>query len=212
MRETERCMQECSSVPVYIDGTTGEHMKLWTVQPIEVYEQLTGPAGYHVDLDHPDAWGRNYGEAYSWLHDRAVERGLSDNGSGLIWCWYRYGRTRRKPDVRSLRKKLRKGSRMCCLTLEVPDGQVLLIDSDQWFCRMLGYPCSAPEEDGMGPDELWAQLEAEWSMPEAEQRRHAESTWNRVFDISRAADIEAVFFGLEPSMVRQVQFFTGEME
>ena len=62
----------------------------------------------------------------------------------------------------------------------------------------------------MNLEEIEDRLEAYWALPEEEQRKYAESTWDLVFDTSRATRIEAVFFGLDCSMVRGAQFFTGE--
>ena len=45
---------------------------------------------------------------------------------------------------------------------------------------------------------------------EEDRRKYTESTWDLVFDTSRATWIEAIFFGLDRSMIKDVQFFTGE--
>lgn len=167
-------------------------MRLWTVQPIDVYNQVMSAGGYSVNLSHADCLASEFEffrEAYAWLYDKAVERGLVDNGRGMIWAWYRRGKLHRKPDIRTLRKTSAPGEKLCCMTLEVPDDLVLLMDTDQWACRLNRAACTTAEE---------------------EQRKYAESTWDLVFDTSRATWIEAVFFGLDRSMIKAVQFFTGE--
>lgn len=188
-------------------------MRLWTVQPIDVYNQVMSAGGYSVNLSHADCLASEFEffrEAYAWLYDKAVERGLVDNGRGMIWAWYRRGKLHRKPDIRTLRKTSAPGEKLCCMTLEVPDDLVLLMDTDQWACRLNRAACTTAEEDAMNLEEIEDRLEAYWALPEEEQRKYAESTWDLVFDTSRATWIEAVFFGLDRSMIKAVQFFTGE--
>ena len=185
-------------------------MRLWTIQSVDVYDQVMSTGGYSVNLDHPESLGREYKDAYAWLRGKAVERGLVDNGRGMIWSWYRRGALHRKPDVRTLRKTNMPGSLLCCLTLEVPDDKVLLMDSNQWCCRLNGSACMTAEEEAMDWEELDRHLNAIWALPEEDQRKYTESTWDLIFDTSRASWVEAVFFGLDRSMVRGVQFFVGE--
>ena len=185
-------------------------MKLWTVQPIDVYNQVMSADGYSMNLDHPGAWGGEYKEAYAWLRDKAVERGLVDNGRGMIWSWYRRGGGRRKPDVRTLRKTNSCGQELCCMTVEVPDDQVLLLNSEQWLLRMQDMACITAEEEAMDDDEFVKRMDELYALPEDEQRRYRESTWDLIFDTTGSTSVEAVFFGLDRSMVKCVQFFTGE--
>ena len=189
-------------------------MRLWTVQPIEVYNQVMSADGYSVNLSHADCLASEFEffrEAYAWLHDKAVDRGLEDNGRGMIWAWYRFGKfSRRKPDVRTLRKMSGPGRKMCCMTLEVPDDKVLLMDTNQWGMRLNGSACVTAEEEAMDDEQYDKRLKELYAMPEADLLRYSESTWDLVFDTSMAWSIEAVFFGLDRSMVRGVQFFTGE--
>ena len=185
-------------------------MRLWTVQSIDVYEQVMSTGDYSVNLDHPESFGGIFKEAYAWLRGKAVERGLVDNGRGMIWSWYRRGALHRKPDVRTLRKTNMPGRQWCCLTLEVPDDKVLLMDSDQWNSRLNGSPCTTAEEEAMDLEEFSRHLDAIWALPEEDRRKYTESTWDLIFDTSRATWIEAIFFGLDRSMIKDVQFFTGE--
>ena len=188
-------------------------MRLWTVQTIDVYNQVMSAGGYRVNPNHPDSCESQFDmfkEAYAWLHGKAAERGLADNGRGMIWAWYRFnGESRRKPDVRTLRKESTAGKELCCLTLEVPEDKVLLMDSDQWQCRLSGFACVTAEQEAMDSDEYIRWLDGLYAMPEADRRQYDASTWDLVFDTSRGGRTEAVFFGLERSMIKEVQFFTG---
>jgi hypothetical protein len=170
--------------------------------------------GYSVDPNHSDSIRNDavkFKEAYTWLYGKAVERGLVDTGRGMIWAWYRFGKEgRRKPDVRTLRRMNTSGKKMCCMTLEVPDDKVLLMDTNQWSLRLTGSSCITAEEEAMDVEEFVKRQDELYAMPEADRLRYNESTWDLVFDTSRATSIEAVFFGLDRSMVKAVQFFTGE--
>lgn len=189
-------------------------MRLWTIQPIDVFNQVMSVDGYRVNVNHPDYCGNSdeeFKKAYAWLHNRAVKRGLMDNGHGLIWSWYQFDTSsgHRKPDVRTLRKLYgRPGREMCCLTLEVPDDKVLLIDSDQWLCRLMGMACTTEEVNEMSEKEFDKWLDELYALPEVERRRYNETTWDLVFNTMRAGAIEAIFFGLDRSMIKAVQFFT----
>lgn len=189
-------------------------MRLWTVQPIEVYNQVMSAEGYSVNPNHSDSISNDtakYKEAYAWLHGKAVERGLVDSGRGMIWAWYRFGKEgRRKPDVRTLRKMNTPGRKMCCMTLEIPDEKVLLIDSDQWNLRLNGSACLTAEEEAMDGEGFDKRQDELYAMPETDRLRYNESTWDLVFDSTRAWSIEAVFFGLDRSMIKAAQFFIGE--
>ena len=189
-------------------------MRLWTVQTIEVYNQVMSAEGYSVNPKHSNYCGSDdlFTEPYAWLHDKAMERGFVDNGRGIIWAWYRRGVVRRKPDIRTLRKENVIGEKLCCITLEVPDDKVLLIDTNQWGLRLNNMACVTAEEEAMSEEEFAKRREELYAMPEADQLRYNESTWELVFDTSRATSIEAVFFGLDRSMVKGVQFFTGERD
>ena len=189
-------------------------MRLWTVQPIEVYNQVMSAGGYSVNPNHSESISNDdvkFKDAYAWLHGKAAERGLVDTGRGMIWAWYRFGKEgRRKPNIRTLRKMNTLGRKMCCLTLEVPDDKVLLMDSDQWNLRLNGSACLTAEEEAMDGEELDKKFKEYHAMPEADRHKYSETTWDLVFDTSMAWSIEAIFFGLDRSMVKDVQFFVGE--
>ena len=189
-------------------------MRLWTIQPIDVFNQVMSVDGYRVNVNHPDYCGNSdeeFKKAYAWLHNRAVKRGLKDNGHGLIWSWYlfdiAYGH--RKPDVRTIRKMYgHPGEEMCCMTLEVPEGKVLLIDSDKWSSCICGNPCLTEEQIEMSDEEYKKWFDELYALPEVERHRYNETTWDLVFDTREAGAIEAIFFGLDRSMIKAVQFFT----
>ena len=90
-----------------------------------------------MNVNHPYYHGNDdekTRKAYAWLYGKAAEHGLMDNGHGLIWSWYLFdiASGHRKPDVRTLRKMYgHPGEEMCCMTLEVPEDKVLLIDSEK---------------------------------------------------------------------------------
>ena len=111
-------------------------MKVWTVQPVEVYNQVMTTNDYCVDMTKSNDADELFREPYAWLRKKAVERGLIDNGRGMIWFWYRRHSKRRKMDIRTMRKDAEKGSRMCCMTLDVPEDRVLLMDTSNWNARL----------------------------------------------------------------------------
>lgn len=186
-------------------------MKVWTVQPVEVYNQVMTTNDYCVDMTKSNDADDLFREPYAWLRKKAVERGLVDNGRGMIWFWYRRHSKRRKMDIRTMRKDADKGSRMCCMTLEVPDDKVLLMDTPNWCARLVNSVCTSPEEDEMELEEIEKFWDDFNNLPKEEQKRRKEESWKLVFDFDhqKAYAIEGIFFGLDKEMIKDVQFFVG---
>ena len=178
---------------------------------MEVYNQVMTTNDYCVDTTKSNDADELFREPYAWLRKKAVERGLVDNGRGMIWFWYRRHSKRRKMDIRTMRKDADKGSKMCCMTLEVPDEKVLLMDTHNWCARLVDTACSTPEEDEMEMEELVKILDDFDNLPQEEQKRRKEESWKLVFDFDhqKALAIEGIFFGLDKDMIKDVQFFEG---
>lgn len=187
-------------------------MKVWTVQPVEVYNQVMTTNDYCVDMTKSlDAEVELFREPYAWLRKKAIERGLQDNGRGMIWFWYRWYSTRRKTDVRTLRKMAGKGHKMCCMTLDVPEDKVLLMDTGNWNARLNNSLCFTPEQEEMDLDALERFLDEFYDLPEEARKRRTEESWELIFDFNpdKTGAIEGVFYGLDKAMIKDVQFFEG---
>ena len=173
-------------------------MKVWTAQSLEAYEKIVSGKGYTVwEKDEKD--DKIFPRSYAWMRRKAIEHGLTDDGHGLIWFRYRWYDTRRKIDVRTLRKYADKGQKMVYLTLEVPDDKVLLVDTCQWECVLNDVPCFDSVEE----------FDAYDALSESEQEKFKETSWEKVFEPGSDGPIEGVFFGIDRSMIKAVQFYEG---
>lgn len=185
-------------------------MKLWTIQTEDVYNQVMTTNDYRVDWS-KSPLAQYWMEPYMWMKEQAVKRGLKDNGKGLIWSWYKWYTAGRDMDLRALSHDYREGEKYCCMTLEVPDDQVLLIDTENWIRRINCARCypSGVEE----VPELYERLMDEYydEKDKEKSRRIAEDSWHLVFDFNPgfSEDVEGIFFGLDREMVQDMQFFVG---
>ena len=111
-------------------------MRLWTIQPIEVWEELN-KKGYFIcnpikaNYISDKEW--NFKEAYDWLVGQMEYRiGRRPNGvSYPIWAWHTRDWQHKKPDLRNIGLG-NKGEKSVCIEVEVPDNQVVLTDFDVW--------------------------------------------------------------------------------
>lgn len=185
-------------------------MKLWTLQSEDVYKQVMTTNDYRVDWSKsPNA--QCWMEGYVWMKEQAVKRGLKDNGKGLIWSWYKWYTAGRGMDLDALSQEIPEGNKFCCITLEVPDDQVLLVDTENWVRRINRARCypSGIYED----PELYERLMDEYfdEPNKVRQQKIAEDSWHLVFDFNPAQseDVEGIFFGLDREMVKDMQWVTG---
>lgn len=118
-------------------------MKLYTVQPLSVYDLLCGEGHYHSrPLAHADSTlvlcGTNYQfpVAYDWMITKMIERGLPQPHPEVypIWAYYRWlGVKRPKPDLRSYdMKATAREQRQVLMTVDIPEERVLLTDYFSW--------------------------------------------------------------------------------
>ena len=121
-------------------------MKLYTVQPLCVYELLCQVGLFHSrPLAYPESILSNFGDgfefnlAYAWMMARMSERDLPRPHPEVypLWAYYRWeGIARPKPDLRSSGMKVcGSEGRHVLMTVDIPDERVLLSDYFAWhYC------------------------------------------------------------------------------
>ena len=200
-------------------------MRLWTIQPMEVYHLVMEFGIYRCDPYRSDLLkpmeeekagtelDGQFGDAYDWLV-RRMEKQIGPRPEGVIypvWAWYRYG-GKNKPDLRRERWGTgNPGEKLACMLLEVPDEEVLLSDFGEWHYVLNKWPLSESEEEA---EQLDAWLE---SVSEAEKDAFLSVNWEKIFDTepfenewtSRGFDVQATFWELKREYVRGVRFFTA---
>ena len=192
-------------------------MRLWTIQPIEVWEELN-KKGYFIcnpikaDYISDKEW--NFKEAYDWLVGQMEYRiGRRPNGvSYPIWAWHTRDWKHKKPDLRNIGLG-NKGEKSVCIEVEVPDNQVVLTDFDVWH-----FVLNKWYFDDSYSEEEWEKLHAKYDRLDSDGKEKVKiQSWQKVFDVSpfqnewcqRGRYIQATFWVLYLKDVKDVRFFTA---
>ena len=115
-------------------------MRLWTIQGIEIYEQLLRDGVVYCTKP---AWGddENFVKAYQWMADemrlRIGEPPIKDVKYPM-WAWYQYNSAKSKMPPRSY-LDIQEGV-SAYMEIEIPDDEVLLSDFSNWHNVLNQYP------------------------------------------------------------------------
>lgn len=191
-------------------------MQLWTMQPVEVYEILMQDGVFRTDpqkVDMPE-----FLTAYDWLNqylERKTEKPATV--SYPVWAWYRFNGKEKKPDLRHSCYG-RRGEKMVCLELEVPDNEVLLSDFDLWHFPLNNWWLDIDVFQDDYTEEQYDESHR-WfdSLSKENQQKEKDKSWQKIFDIepyendwiAKGKYVQAVFWELKLEYVKKVQFFTA---
>ena len=186
-------------------------MLLWTVQPVEVYEKILKTGRYVCDGRKTDKFFRDRYKCRSkvcpWWG-----RGPPKNVTYPVWAWHTRDFKRKKPDLR-YSEYGRHGDKMVCLTIEVPDKDVLLTDFDAWHFVLNKWYLNTDcwDEETYDKDHEWLD-----SLSQEERDRVIEESWKGIYNLdpketdwcARGKWIQATFWELKKEYIKKVQFFT----
>lgn len=190
-------------------------MRLWTMQPVEVYDILMRDGIFTCDPEKvPEP---SFCDRYAWLNKKLDEKDKKPSEVDYpIWAWYRFDSKEKKPDLRHSCYGMR-GDKMVCLELEVPDEKVLLSDFDLWHFPLNNWWLDDCFHPGYGDDE--SDKAHEWfnGLTKEEQQVEKEKSWEQIFNIepfendwiARGKYVQAVFWELKKEYVKKVQYFTA---
>ena len=182
-------------------------MRLWTFQPIEVYEILKNKGIYRCDPNN-NGVDKYLIKSYIWLVSEMEKRiGKRPNGVELpIWAWHTTYWKHNKPDLRHLEFKC---SKPCLLMeIEIPDNQVVLTDFDAWhFVLNRWYLGESTCEDEYDKEQAWLD-----TLTNKQRSTEIIKSWQRIFDISKYSNkwlhrgmfIQATFWELKLSQVKKI--------
>lgn len=190
-------------------------MRLWTVQPLDVWEQLQQKSHLHVEEDRLPYDGY-IPDTYRWLVRKLIQR-IPDYPGTLPW-WAHC----EKPDLRWVRHRRPRGRQFVRLELEPLPGSFATIPSWGWNTVFGGYYLAPTREEH---DQWMAALrnavpdEDTWPLPEPWQSE-LEASWERLFDpdlppiawdecLGTATCREGVLGLLRLEDVRRVTTFVG---
>lgn len=190
-------------------------MRLWTIQPFEVWEELNRKGYFICDPKKADyisdkEW--NFKESYDWLVNQ-MELRIGRRPKGVsypIWAWYMRDWKHKKPDLRNVGLGT-KGEKSVCIEIEIPNNQVVLTDYDAWH-----YVLNNWYFDNSTCEEEWEKLHNKFDkLSNEKQKIVREQSWQKIFDISpyesswfqRGRYVQATFWTLYLKDVKSVQFF-----
>ena len=190
-------------------------MRLWTVQPVEVWKNLQEVGCYVCDKSKSESFeDPSFVKAYDWLVAK-MEKRIGARPKGVeypVWAWHTYDGRHCELDL-NIDAYVSKGEEAVCLEVEIPDGQVLLSDFNNWHSVLNNTYC-----DRSLTEEEW-EKETEWfSRLRGEERQKVKlDSWNRIFDItprvtefcSNGHFVQATFWSLKLEDVKKVRFFVG---
>ena len=188
-------------------------MKLWTIQPEEVYEEINSMGVYHCEEEKSTMKLLELTNEYNWLVEQMKKHiGLPPEGvSYPVWAWYKWSEDRKMPDLRAERWCYgSKGDIYYRMEIEIPDDKVLLSDFDAWAWDVLNrWLISYTEQEH---DELHKLYD---TLTPREKRKMLVKNWERVLDITpldndwtkRGDSIQATFWELRREDIRKVKMF-----
>jgi hypothetical protein len=193
-------------------------MRLWTIQPVEVLEEINR-LGYYICNPKKAMYISdkevNFKSSYDWLIIEMEKRiGKRPNGvSYPVWAWHTRDWQYKKPDLRQAGYDT-PGTKCVCIELEVPDNEVVLSDYDVWHFILNDwyFDNSMNEEEWDSKHKYYDRLS-----PEKKLEKKLKS-WQGVFNITpyesdwfcRGRYIQATFWVLKSSYIKKVQYFVAK--
>lgn len=191
-------------------------MRLWTIQPVEVWKLLQENGRYVCDKSKSECLeDYSFVTAYNWLVDEMENRiGVRpEDVEYPVWAWYAYDGVHGELDLDE-EAYVSKDQEAVCLEVEIPDEEVVLTDFGNWHCVLNnGYCFNALSEDE------W-ESEMEWfdSLESVEKKKVKVESWQRIFDTTRIVNdfvengryVQATFWSLKLEDVKKVRFFVGK--
>jgi hypothetical protein len=193
-------------------------VRLWSIQPLAVWEQHRRHQHLYVDLSwiDGDQYLLDHLWMYDWMREQMAQR-LSGYGGHYPW-WAHF---RPKPDLRRRIWEIEPyGSRHVRLETAIDTERVLLSNLEAWW-HGIGERWYVPIDDADG--DAWhaemqrqGRLLCEWPLPEPWHSRRAAS-WERIFDVDTLArggwwpdsGVQATFERLDLADVVGVTEFTA---
>ena len=158
-------------------------MRLWTIQPKSWYESLCADGIIHCDPAKAEMIAEGwFKKPYAWMAGQMRER-IGPPPEGVIypiWAWHTYQWEHRRPHSEEGYAE-GYGEEPVCIEIEIPDGQVLLSDEENW-CFVLNdsyYP------DATCDEEYDREMAAYDALAPEEALRVKLASWQKVFNVDR---------------------------
>lgn len=156
-------------------------MRLWTIQPKEVYDILKNNGEFICDITKSSLFDEYFKRSYDWLITKMDEKNIN-HPIGVdypIWAWHTMDWKHEKPNLLEDYYG-EKGEELICLELEVPDEDVLLSDFNLWHF-VLNDSWIDDSKNEMEYDLMHEQYD---KLSPLEREQLKKDSWNKIFDIT----------------------------
>ena len=200
-------------------------MRLWTIQGIEIYEQLQRD---RVAYCTKPAWSddEKFMKAYLWMADEMRQRIGEPPIKDIkypMWAWYQYNSAKSKKPPRSW-LDIQEGV-SAYMEIEIPDNKVLLSGFCNWHNVLNQWPLTNWKRIDKKTDllEKEAGKSLDFDDYPVEIQKEIEDSWEAIFDLDRRdkevgrthkrnRSIQATFWMLKPDNVISVEFLERKGE
>lgn len=194
-------------------------MRLWTIQGIEIYEQLQRDG---VAYCTKPVWSddEKFMKAYRWMVDQMRQRIGEPPIKGIeypMWAWYQYNSAKSNKPPRSP-LDIQEGLSVY-MEIEIPDNEVLLSDFMNWHNVLNQWPLTNWKRINKKTDllEKEAGKSLDFDDYPVEIQKEIEKSWEAIFDLDRRDEevgrthkrncsIQATFWMLKPENIISVEF------
>lgn len=194
-------------------------MRLWTLQGIEIYEQLQREGIAYCTKpsmgDEPI-----FVRSYHWMADQMRKRIGEPPIKGIeypLWAWYQYNSAKSKKPPRSLHDA--PDGISAYMEIEIPDKEVLLSEFSNWHAVLNECALSGWKKIDKKTDVLDKEAGRRLSFIEypIEIQKEIEESWEAIFDLDRRDEevgrkhksnrsIQATFWALKQEHIVSVEF------
>jgi len=192
-------------------------VRLWTVQPLEVWDLLR-ETGVYI-CDNSKRWGADDEEmtvAYNWLVEQMKEK-IGEPPVGVempVWAWHTTFGKHKKPNMRNRMFRNDEHKEEVCIEIEIPDSEVVLSNYEAWgyVCMMNSYLPHVSTVEEWNNQHIWFD-----SLPEEQQLELREKSWQGVFDLTplpceceelRLEFTQATFWMLKLENVKKIHYLS----
>ena len=194
-------------------------MRLWTIQGMEIYEQLMRDG---VTYCTKPSWGGDevFMYAYHWMTEQMRKRIGEPPIEGIeypLWAWYQYDSAKKNKPPRN-QGNVPEGLSVY-MEIEIPEKDVVLSDFNSWHAPLNQAPLKNWKRiwKKMDLQDKIAGRSLDFMEYPQDLRREIEESWEAVFDLDlrekgisckhkRNRSIQATFWALYPENIVSVEF------
>lgn len=197
-----------------------QEMRLWTIQGIEIYEQLQRDGvAYCIKPSFPDDKPIIL-HAYHWMAEQMRRRIGEPPIKGIeypLWAWYQYNSAKANKPLRSIHDVSEGVS--AYMEIEIPEQDVLLSEFSNWHAVLNEAPIDNWKKISKKTDLLDKEAGRMLAFKEypLKLQKEIEKSWEAIFDINRRdkevgrthkhnRSIQATFWVLKPEHIVSVEF------